>query len=407
MHLGYAYNTELENDSFENAQEAIEKALDSDIILVAGDIFDSRSPRHAVWARSIPIFTQPLMMSSNVKLVSSTKKFNQLSERVINSLPVVAIYGNHDRKSKSEINVVESLEHAGLLILLDRDTLIFEKNGERVAIHGMSSVPERFAKSALDEWSPRPVEGCFNILMLHQSIDPYVFSPLEPPSLSIKNLPKGFDLIIDGHIHSRISDNVDGTPFLIPGGTVITQMEKKEAELEKGIFKLAVGEIFEMNFEPLQQNRKFFYEEITTNNETSVRDQIEKRINDIIFTKNLQKPPMVKLKIYGKESEVIDQDLRAIERKYSDKIFLVISKDLESPEMTEKIEFMKNLREQKMSVEEIGLNLFRKNLEELNFQKQFDYETLFSLLSQNAVDKAFSIIVGEQKTLPQIVGRIA
>jgi DNA repair exonuclease SbcCD nuclease subunit len=42
FHFGFSYSLETENDSFENAEEAMEKALDCDLILIAGDIFDSR-----------------------------------------------------------------------------------------------------------------------------------------------------------------------------------------------------------------------------------------------------------------------------------------------------------------------------------------------------------------------------
>jgi DNA repair exonuclease SbcCD nuclease subunit len=64
FHFGYGWNTRLEEDSFENAQEAISKCLDSDLILIAGDIFDSRLPRTETWAKALKVLSKPLLSRS-------------------------------------------------------------------------------------------------------------------------------------------------------------------------------------------------------------------------------------------------------------------------------------------------------------------------------------------------------
>jgi DNA repair exonuclease SbcCD nuclease subunit len=399
LHLGFGLNTELENDSFDNAEEAMEKALDSDLILIAGDIFDSRSPKTMVWAKAISILTKVLQKRSGVKLVTATRELSVAHNRLLEAVPIVALHGNHDRRPKNEMNAAQALDKAGLLIYLDQQTIVFEKDGIKVAIHGMSSVAERFAKSALELWNPKPIEGCRNILLIHQSIDPYVYSPLEPPSLKIEDLPKGFDLIVNGHIHVQVVEKIGDTTFLIPGSTTITQLEKRESEIPKGIFFVYIEGDIRIEFVPLQNTRKFFYKEVRTNNDIHFRDQVRQTINNILSSENFTKRPIIKIKIFGKENEIIDQDLRSLEREFSDKAYLIFSKELETPELTEKIEFMRNLREQRLSIEEIGLNLLRRNLEELNFKQSFDYNSLFSLLATNAVDKAFLILTGEQKTL--------
>ncbi len=406
FHLGIGYNSERENDSFDNLDEAIGLAMDSDLILIAGDVFDSRSPRTSIWAKSISILTKPLLKKSNVNFVSTTKPLREIAKRSLESLPVIAIHGNHDRRMKDEINAVEALDHAGILIRLDEQNIIFEKDGTKVAIHGMSSVAERFAKQKLDEWSPKPVEGCKNILMLHQSIDPYVYTPLELPTLSKESFPKGFDLVVDGHIHGRVLDTINGKPFLIPGSTVITQLEKKEAELEKGIYKIEIqNDDVKINFIPLEKSRKFFYNEIKASSEFSLREQIEKIINEIVFVKNLSKPPIIKFKITGKDTDVVDEELKRIQEKYNGKAMIIFSKELESQEITEKIDFLRNLREKKLSVEEIGLHLLKKNLDELGFKFAFDYENTYGLLSDGAVDKTLAILTGDQKQLIETMVR--
>lgn len=406
FHFGYAFADELENDSFENAEEAISKALDSDLILIAGDIFDSRIPKTQTWAKAIKILVKPLLKeSTGVKLVDCSKKLREISQRTLRHLPVVAIHGTHERRGRGEINAVEALENAGILIHLHQNSIIFEKDGVKVAIHGMSGVPDRYAKDVLYEWNPKPVENCFNILLLHQSIEPYVYSPLEPISLNLSNLPKGFDFIVDGHVHVATQEKIGNTNLILPGSTIVTQLEPNEASTEKGFFEIELGNRTKIDFIPLKNNRKFFYERIEIKEGIPARDQIEKKLNEIIYVKNLPKAPLIKVRIVGKETQILDQELRDIERKYSGKAVISFTKELESPEITKKIEFLRNLREQKLSVEEIGLNLLKKNLEELQFESVFDYDKVFKLLSEGEVERTFNILLEEQITLEKVLKR--
>ncbi len=398
FHLGFSFGPETERDSFENAEEALEKALDSDLIIIAGDIFDSRSPKTQTWAEALKIFSKPLLAeNTGIKLVSCTKQLKEISKKTLNHLPVIAVHGNHERRSKDEITAVEALENAGMLIHLHLQTIVLEKDGVKIAIHGMSSVPERYAKDVLDAWNPKPLEGCFNILLLHQSVDPYVYSPLEPPTLNLSSLPHGFDLIVDGHVHTHALDKCNSTPFCVVGSTVLTQLQKNETESKKGFVKVELKDKVKLEFVPLEKCRKFFYEEVEAGE--SPRWQIERKIADILSSQVFRKEPIIRIKIVGKESEVIDRDLREIERKFSGRAILFFSKEVESEEVSEKIEFLRNLREQKLSVEEIGLNILKKNLEELNFEPVFDHEKVFWLLSEGKVEEALNLIVGEQKTL--------
>lgn len=402
FHFGFAYNSELEDDSFENAEEAVQKALDSDIVLLAGDIFDSRLPRTGVWARAIKVLVNPLLKeNTGVKLVQSSKQLKEISKRTLNHLPVVALHGTHERRNKDETNAVEILENAGLLIHLHCHSVVFEKDGIKVAVHGMSGVPERFAKDVLYQWGPKPIEGCFNILMLHQSIEPFIYSPLDPPSLNLSNLPRGFDLIVDGHLHLTGQEKVNETVILFPGSTVTTQLEKNESNAEKGFYQIEIEKELKINFIPLKENRKFFYDEIKVE-AGSLREQVESKINEIL-NNNFTKKPIIKLKISGDEAEVLDQELRDIERKYSGQAVIKFAKDLDTPEIAKKIEFLRNLREQNLSVEEIGSQIMKKNLEELEFDSTFDFEQAFGLLSEGQADRFFNILIGDQETLNSIL----
>jgi DNA repair exonuclease SbcCD nuclease subunit len=401
FHFGFAYSPELEEDSFENADEAMEKALKADLILILGDIFDSRLPKTQTWAKAMKILVKPFLEENRgIKLLDSTKEIKKVSKRTLDHLPVIAIHGTHERRGKGELNAVEVLENAGLLIHLHCQTVVFEKNGIKVAIHGMSGVPERFAKDLLKQWNPQPLKDCFNILLLHQSIDPYIYSPLEPPSISVSDLPKGFDLIIDGHVHQHNQDKINNTTLLFPGSTLVTQFEKAESEVEKGIYFIDLEEKIKIEFIPLEKNRKFFYEEVQLSDKT--KEEIEKKIEEILKN-NFAKPPIIRLRIYGKGIEISDQELRNIEKKFSGKAIVIFAKDFESPEIAKKTEFLRALREQKLSVEDMGMEIFRKNLEELGFSSSFDFDHVFRMLSEGEIEKTLKILLEEQKTLVGIL----
>ncbi len=401
FHFGYAYNSELENDCLDNAEEAIDKSLDCDLIIIGGDVFDLRAPKTQTWGNALKILSKPLLKDNpNIKLVETDMQLKEISQRTLKHIPVIAISGNHERLTKGDVNTVEALENAGLLIRLYLNTIVFEKDGIRVAIHGMPSVPERYAKDVLDKWNPKPVEGCINILLLHQSIDPYVYSPLEPPTLNLSNLPKGFDIIINGHLHYHNIEKLDETILIMPGSTVITQFEKNEATTDKVLCKITIDNEIKSEFIPLETSRKFYYEELTVDQTTlTLREQVERRLTQILYSNNHNKKPIIRMKLKGRDTNILDQDLRSIENKFSDKAILILVKELESQELTEKQELLRSLREQKLSVEELGLNLLKKNLEEFGIGNEFDYDTMFHLLSEDQTESALNILLGEQTTL--------
>jgi DNA repair exonuclease SbcCD nuclease subunit len=322
----------------------------------------------------------------------------EASKKTLEHLPVIAIHGNHELRAKGEINAIEALENAGLLIYLNMNKTIFEKDGEKVAIFGFSHVPERFAKEVLDKWNPRPIEGCYNILLLHQNVDPFVYSPLEQPTLNLSNIPRGFDLIVDGHVHVSAKEKINGTTFIIPGSTVSTQFQPSEAQVPKGFFRIDTKE---KKIEFVEINaRKFFYEVLEISKEQNAKEIIERKIREKIF-QNFEKQPIIKMRISG-SAIISEKDLRDLERKYQDSCILFFTKMLETPELTQKLEFLRSLKESKASLQEIGLNILKKSLEELNFKNSFDFVDIFNLLADEEVDTALNILLGEQKTLRMI-----
>jgi len=400
LHFGYAWNTNLENDSFDNAREALKKSQDCDLIIIIGDIFDSRIPNTEVWDKALEVLSRPLLSEDReLKLVKSIgKNIKEISGRTLTGIPVVALHGTHERRGRDQINAIQALEQAGFLIHLHCNGIVFEKDGEKVAVQGMSGVPERYAKNILDKWDPKPVEDCYNILMMHQSIDPYVYSPLDPPTLNMDNFPEGFDLIIDGHIHNHVKTKTNNIDFIIPGSTIITQLKEEEIKVPRGFYKLQLPEK-KIEFVELEKIRKVFYKEIVLEDE-SVKSKIESELEKILKSK-LDKIPLIKFKIVGKKNKLIDNDLKDLEKKYEKNCILKFQKKLEYEEIEKKLDFLKKMTEEKLSIEEMGLKILRENLSNLKFREEFDPENLFKLLSDNQTERAFDIMIKRQHTLKQ------
>jgi DNA repair exonuclease SbcCD nuclease subunit len=211
-------------------------------------------------------------------------------------------------------------------------------------------------------------------------------------------LPRGFDLIVDGHIHVSTQEKIDNTIFIIPGSTVITQFQASEAQNPKGFFKMDT-KLKKVEFVEINA-RKFFYETIEISREQNAREIIERKIREKIFG-NFKKQPIVKIRITG-NSMISEKDLRELERKYQDSCILFFTKSLESTELTQKLEFLRSLKESRVSLQEIGLNILKKSLDELNFKNSFDFVDIFNLLADEEVDTALNILLGQQKTLRMV-----
>lgn len=394
VHCGYAWGEERGEDSFFALEEAVERSFDSDLILIAGDLFDSRIPRQEVLARTAKILSRAQSIPSKTKLVEIRNKGeHEVSPLAFRGVPVLAIHGTHERRTMHMVNPVQALEHAGLLVHLHCATAVFEIGGKLIAVHGMSGMPERYAKDVLLQWNPQPLPNAINILMFHQSVEPYIYSPLEPPSLRLEDLPEGFDLYILGHIHWHDQKKIRSSTLLLTGSLIPTGLHKIESEQEKGIF---VFDGTALKFEPLKNQRKIFYEEFEygENTEKNVSDKIESILNNDSYSMK----PVVMIKITGKlkNNEVLP-NFSHISEKFSEKAIIKILQNVQQEELGEQIELMRMLREQKLSPEEQGLQLLRTNLEQMKCGIAID--EIFELLAEGNTDMIYNLLTGKQKTL--------
>lgn len=238
-HLGYL---RFEEDAFVQAERALlDASHKADVILFAGDLFDVKVPKLETLNRAMGIFRKA-------------------------KLPVYAIHGNHERRTRDVVNPLKLMETGGVLHYLHNRAAEFSVDGEKLQVFGLGSVPEDFAEAALKKAMERfvPDAGAFRVLVIHQSIKELI--PFAGKELSLECLePLPFDLIVNGHIHKTIS-RLDGR-MLIPGSTVITQLKKDETE-PKGYF-LYDTVSRKAEFVPIEC-RKFFYEELEFKDSTGI-----------------------------------------------------------------------------------------------------------------------------------------
>jgi DNA repair exonuclease SbcCD nuclease subunit len=324
-HLGYS---RFEEDSYIQAERTIVSASENaDLIICAGDIFDIKVPKLETLKRAVDIFNKA-------------------------KVPIIGIYGNHERRTKDLTNPAQLLASATNLILLHGSSTIFEKNNEKIEVFGMGSVPEEYAKEALSQVMQKysPNKSAFRIIVLHQSIKEIMASHSEE-ELSLDELEKlPFDLIINGHIH-EIHQKLGGR-FLIPGSTVITQL-KKDQMIERGYF-IYDTQNKTSEFRPIEC-RKFFYEEIQLNDATREEANIavENKISEL---RKQHQDCIIAIKIHGKLKEGINW----ADISFDNHKDVFIDNKLDSENLSQKIERIRDIKEERGSVKEIALVQLKK-----------------------------------------------
>lgn len=412
LHLGYGWETEREEDSFVQAREALERvAAKADIIIIPGDIFDARNPRQEVLHRALNLFSRfKFDAAVRTKLVDlKTARGERLDWKARQGaaatggelsysvgtislhathelgIPIVAIHGTHDRRARSATNPVKLLEEAGHLIHLDGQTAIFEKDGERVAICGVAGVPEVYSRERFKELKPKPVSGAINIMMLHQSIKGFVYMDEDNPTLTLEDMPRNFDLIVNGHIHWGGRAQIGITDVLIAGSTITTQVRKGEATISKKVYFYET-KTKQISEEVLQTPRPVFYFELKADGKTAtqVRAEVLAALQSVT-DKELPKKPLVRVRIVGKSTETLGS-FSDVVAEFTDKLLLTVKDDSSSDEQLQKLEKARGFLEGGLDIESMGLRV----LSELSAKEQFSFKTadVFELLADGDIEKA-------------------
>ena len=399
-HLGF---TPLgrEKDPLNNCKQAFQKAFDEqvDLILIPGDIFHEKIPKQEILGEAIELFSSVKRhMGKEAKLlISKTKDTENKPNQKIP--PIISIYGTHERRYSESINPVHLLEKAGLLYNLHAESILLELKGDQIGIHGLSGVPENYAKQTLTAWMPKPFKDIPNILMIHQNFKELI-PELDSGYMELSDLPKGFDMFLLGHVHwnMELQHPLTNAPVLVPGSTIKTQLTAKESERKKGIYIINIGrQKGSIKFIPLE-TRPLYYHKIKVEKETTsnILKNISKQINKDI--KDSKTTPLIRIKIEGSLHEKhspVDINLKKILDEYKDKAILSIDKSkLQSSSLTKRSDLLLNLKDNKISIEEFGLKILQENLKTPIDPKKL--ETIFNLLAEQNIKDAEPLIPKKQ-----------
>ncbi len=275
MRLGILSDTHLGikrfyDDAFNQFEAALRllKEHNVDVILHAGDFFDTEKP-------SLDVLS---------------KTFDILSE--YKDIPFVSIYGNHEMRPKGFVNPVMLLSNGGFIRYVHGSSLSFKIDDETLNVFGLGYVPdERFRQiigELLDKWD---LSNGFNVLLTHQTIQDLM--PISTDYISISEMVSfGFDLVVNGHIHSKYLSN----NFIIPGSTVVTSIRSDEIE-PRGVV------VYDTNakraeFFEIPNQRPIVYERFELHGTTEI--EIEKRVNEV-YTQATSKyeNPVIRIVILG------------------------------------------------------------------------------------------------------------
>lgn len=360
-HFGFAWGTPREEESFEQAAEGLKKLLEEkvDIIILAGDVFHVPAPPPEIWSRAIDVLSLAKTRDSHVTA--------DVPARCLEGTPIVCIHGTHERRARKAETALQTLEKVGLVIHLHAGSVTFSKSEDQLTIHGLSGVPEKYASSAIKQWSPEPAPGA-NILVFHQNLFPFIYTSSND-GLHLADLPEGFDLYVDGHIHTPILTNYGEAPVIITGSTVLTQMRKGE-QGDKCVWTWD-GKIKQI---PIK-TRKFVYLELSAEGRTPL--ELEKQMESVLS--GYGKDTLVKLKVTGK-----------LKPGYT-------SGDITVPRVPALVSIDRSLDTGKSDPEvrpldETAVSLLSAKLAELGFKSRTDVSVLYELLVSGNLDAAAKLL---------------
>ena len=402
FHFGYGAGTELENDSFEAVRQALEASSSCDLIIMPGDLFDTRVPGTETLAKAMELMIKPSLSSNRARFVRFIGRDGSVSPRNLSGIPIITIHGTHERRTKELMNPVQALERAGFAIHLHCNGVVFEKNAQgdsaagttadavgrseaasdKVAVFGFSGVPDQYADAELKQWNPKPEPGCYNIFMLHQNIREFMPPQIEH-AIKTEELPDGFDLYICGHIHEAQKAKKGGKPFLFPGSLVPTQLNK-ESTKPRGFF-IVDTRSGSIGFVELEKQRRVFVIE------SGSREEIIREVEDALSKKQASRP-LIRIKLPAVVDGNLSHELRL---KYEGRAVLSIKQEASEDEEASKA---MTLEEHVLSVQEMGRKLLDSNLRGANLNPGL-YESLFELIVDGRMEEAERMALGQKEMM--------
>ncbi|MFH1750611.1 MAG: metallophosphoesterase [Candidatus Micrarchaeota archaeon] len=381
-------------DALTQARVAMQMALERkvDAILLPGDIYDVRVPKQEVLHETISLYSEIKERGAQfpTELEMHELKAGKAVKLKNSGIPLLAIWGTHERRSKGLTNVIQIMDAAGLLTCFHARTIILGKGNEKIAIQGIGGVPEEYFGRTLKVADFRPVPGAYNIFVFHQNLAELL--PVETDeTVSLEELPAGFDIYVNGHIHWNHDLSIKGRRLLVAGSTVVTQMKKSE-EKPKGFYIL---ETLDGKAQFVQiPSRPFFFRELEFDGASAskIDAAIEGEIAAIVKEAHLL-APVIRIKLTGtvEKSALAMASIERIAAKYSGNAQIYIDRDFESAGLKERIEILRRMRTEGMGVRELGWEILRGRLKEKSL-KISDAHELFELLAEGEIEKAVGLL---------------
>ncbi|MFH1390833.1 MAG: DNA repair exonuclease [Candidatus Diapherotrites archaeon] len=400
-HLGFDEKGERNKECFDNLNQAIDLCIQekADFVVLPGDVFHNPVPSHDVLFNSFKSFSKSKNVSSNLKLF--LEKNGEKKQIEFSGLPILTIHGNHEYRGKETKTALDVLDLSGLIQYFHAGTITVENNSEKVCVHGLGAVPEKKALEVLNYWNPKPVQNNCNLLLLHQGFKEFMAVDDEMiATLSLDNLPKGFNLIINGHLHWYNEQKLGETTFLLPGSTISTSIKKLESEKPKGVHFFD-SKTKEFSFKPFPLQRRMFYHKVSFENADveTVLNECKKIISNDLSEKHEIKP-LIRLNLKGTLKKGLssgDINLAEILNEFSEKAILSVSKNFSSLAFKKKISELREMQKSRLSLAAVGFELFEKNLNETDFENAFDVKKLFDVLSESNLDEAMNLVAKKKE----------
>jgi DNA repair exonuclease SbcCD nuclease subunit len=224
---------ERETDFYESFEKVIDMAIEehADLIVHSGDIFETPHPSN----QALKIFKDVLM-------------------KINGRIKYYAVLGDHDRPRKRDYPAPNLFDFIGIKVLgineLEHKVLIVDN--KELLVMGLSNLKGIYASRLSEAFKKADLlaqKYKNSIFIGHEGIS--TFLPEENWEVDVKDLPKNFDYLAFGHLHSRVLKKYGKGYFAYAGSTEIHSEEEIDNYKKDGKGAYLVDIDKEINVEKL------------------------------------------------------------------------------------------------------------------------------------------------------------
>jgi len=195
-----------------------------DVVLLGGDLFDSINPRNPPRSFLMRIFRE--LHDKGIRVIAVSGEHDTPKSQEEGSSPLT-VYGE-----SGCITFCQSYQQPTPIIFNSRD-------GDKVVVTGLSRSP--FAvpgTDPLEQFAPKE-HGDINVLLTHYPIGGFQGYFASDPVIQLSSVPRDFQLVVSGHLHTHQQIESRETVLIYPGSTERASIT--EAPNEKGFVWLEIA----------------------------------------------------------------------------------------------------------------------------------------------------------------------